>query len=66
MYDINDDGTIAHEEMLQIVQSVYKMVGQMIELADDEATPEMVRSDQVFFHAHAGVCADKKDLGGIR
>ena len=64
MYDINHDGIITYDEMLQIVQSVYKMVGQMIEFAEDEATPEMVCSDQLYFHA--GMYADKKVLGGIR
>ena len=62
MYDINNDKSIAYDEMLQIVQSVYKMVGHMIELAEDEATPEKVRPDKVCFHAR--MCANKKDLGG--
>ena len=64
MYDINHDGTITSDEMLQIVQSVYKMVGPMVELAEDENTPEKVHSDQLCFHA--GMYADKKVLGGIR
>ena len=48
--------------MLQIVESVYKMVGQMVELADDEDTAEKVRSNPVCFHAE--MFADKEALGG--
>ena len=29
--------------MLQIVESIYKMTGQMVKLPDDEDTPEKVR-----------------------
>ena len=61
MYDINHDETIAYNEMLGIVQSVYKMVGHMIELAEDENTPEKVRFDQLF--PRPGCVLTKKDLG---
>jgi Ca2+-binding EF-hand superfamily protein len=42
LYDINHDGTIAYDEMLQIVRSVYKLVGQTVQLSKDEDTPEKV------------------------
>jgi len=45
LYDIDHDGTITYDEMLQIVQSVYKLVGQTARLPKDEDTPEKVRSD---------------------
>lgn len=45
LFDINGDGSITKIEMLQIVESVYRMVGQMVELAEDEDTAEKVRSD---------------------
>lgn len=43
MYDIDGDGTITYDEMLQIVRSIYKMTGQMVNLPSDEDTPEKVR-----------------------
>ena len=51
MYDIDQDGTISYDEMLQIVQSVYKLVGQTAQLPKDEDTPEKVRSDQAYFRS---------------
>jgi len=42
LYDIDKDGTITYEEMLQIVQSIYKMTGEMVKLPSDEDTPEKV------------------------
>ena len=42
LYDINQDGYITYDEMLQIVRSIYKMTGQMVRLPEDEDTPEKV------------------------
>lgn len=42
LYDINGDGFITYDEMLQIVRSIYKMTGQMVRLPEDEDTPEKV------------------------
>jgi len=42
LYDIDKDGTITYDEMLQIVQSIYKMTGEMVKLPADEDTPEKV------------------------
>jgi Ca2+-binding EF-hand superfamily protein len=42
LYDINQDGFITYDEMLQIVKSIYKMTGSMVRLPEDEDTPEKV------------------------
>ncbi|KNZ46519.1 calcium-binding protein NCS-1 [Puccinia sorghi] len=57
LYDIDGDGFITYEEMLQIVRSIYKvrthqtnakkMTGQMVKLPPDEDTPEK-RVDKIF------------------
>ncbi|AGO13495.1 AaceriACL163Wp [[Ashbya] aceris (nom. inval.)] len=41
LYDLNHDGYITYSEMLTIVTSVYKMIGSMVKLSEDEATPEL-------------------------
>ena len=47
LYDIDRDGYITREEMLLIVESIYEMVGKMVDLPDDESTPEK-RVDKIF------------------
>jgi Ca2+-binding EF-hand superfamily protein len=43
LYDIDGDGFITYDEMLEIVRSIYKMTGEMVKLPVDEDTPEKVR-----------------------
>ncbi|RKP11384.1 calcium-binding protein NCS-1 [Piptocephalis cylindrospora] len=47
LYDIDHDGFITREEMQRIVEAIYKMVGGMVQLPDDEDTPEK-RVNKIF------------------
>jgi len=47
LYDLDNDGFITRHEMLSIVGSIYKMVGDSVKLPEDENTPEK-RVDRIF------------------
>ncbi|KAL2751534.1 frequenin-1 [Vespula maculifrons] len=46
LYDVDDDGFITREEMYDIVDAIYQMVGQQPQ-AEDENTPQK-RVDKIF------------------
>ena len=35
MYDLNGDGTISMEEMVEVFQAIYDMVGHLVQLRDE-------------------------------
>lgn len=47
MYDVDKDGYITKEEMASIVDAIYSMIGNMLELPKDEDTPEK-RVEKIF------------------
>ena len=47
MYDLDGDGEITKDEMLEVVTSIYHMIGPSVRMPDDEATPQL-RMEKIF------------------
>ena len=47
LYDSDHDGYITREEMEMVVDSIHKMVGQMVEFSEEDETPQN-RVDKIF------------------
>ncbi|KAK6197549.1 uncharacterized protein RJT21DRAFT_100196 [Scheffersomyces amazonensis] len=51
LYDHRRVGKISYQDMLAVVSAIYKMVGSMVALPDDEKTPEL-RTEKFFSMLH--------------
>jgi Ca2+-binding EF-hand superfamily protein len=47
LFDLDEDGMISRAEMLAIVDSIYRMIGDTDKLAEDERTA-IARVDKIF------------------
>ena len=65
MYDYKKEGKIGYKEILPIVRATYKMVGPMVELPEDQQTPE-ARVDRYFQLLGKDKNTDKLDLNDFK
>ena len=47
LYDLDNNGSITRDEMLEIVKAIFSMVGNHAKFKDDDNTPEK-RVDRIF------------------
>ena len=47
LYDLDNDGYVTRNEMVDIVDAIYSMIGDMLDLPEDEDTPEK-RVNKIF------------------
>ena len=47
LYDLDEDGFITKADMVDIVDAIYSMLGSMLDLPQDEDTPEK-RVEKIF------------------
>lgn len=65
LYDLDGDGKVYHKDLLKVITSIYKMVGPMVEMPEDEATPEL-RAMKLFSAAEKDKDTDFLDFSDFK
>ncbi|CAH8584248.1 unnamed protein product [Heterobilharzia americana] len=47
MYDLDNDGYISKQDLIEVLSAIYSMIGSAVEFTDSEATPER-RAEKIF------------------
>ncbi|KAJ1671277.1 Calcium-binding protein NCS-1, partial [Spiromyces aspiralis] len=45
LYDLDNDGYVSRDEMYNIIEAIYLMMGSMVQMPEDEDTPEKRDND---------------------
>lgn len=65
LYDTSRSGKVSYSDILKVVSAIYKMVGPIVDLPDDEKTPE-ARAEKFFTLLDKDKEIDYIDLGDFK
>lgn len=65
LYDLDRDGKIYYKDVLAVVSAIYKMVGPMVALPEDERTPEL-RAAKLFLTIDKNKDTDFLDFNDLK
>lgn len=65
LYDFDRDGKIYFKDMVAVISSIYKMVGPMVALPEDEKTPEL-RAEKLFLALEKNKDTDYLDFNDLK
>lgn len=65
LYDLDGDGKVQYSDLLAVILSIFKMVGPLVEMPKDEATPEM-RAMKLFAAAEKDPETDFLDFSDFK
>lgn len=65
LYDLDRDGKVYYQDTLAVITAIYKMVGPMVVLPEDERTPEL-RAAKLFTLAEKDKDSDYLDINDMK
>lgn len=65
LYDFDRDGKIYYKDILAVITAIYKMVGPMVALPEDEKTPE-ARAEKLFLLAEKDKDSEFLDFNDMK